>query len=336
MRRLAFNIASILQRMKFLTKPCAFAFLAATLAWLGSALECRQDFGRPCTDHEHSHPYLSPTLTGDISFLTSNNALTSDTLTKHAFKWAASAPHAVVSYNASLVALFGLTGWCTTNCGDMCPDHSIHAYKTCQMAANAGHSFHFVGHSKVNNSLGIDGEVDAAPFDPLFNLTDRRPNVASGMHCMRVFAWDGCVYAILRDNSKQAYGMLRRVLPSSASKAVELQARNIILSIGQVHEQKPTDRQWTPIDQIDNTMTGHVDYLFARRIDPHQIVQCSHDGQCIDVASTSNSAFFIKKFKTMSPDGFSAQMQCASTRTTTAPFSARHTPPLTEWIISLT
>ena len=47
-----------------------------------------------------------------------------------------------------------------------------------------------------------------------------------------------------------------------------------------------------PIGEIWNNKTGAVDYLFARFIEPHQVLQCNKAGHCFEVASTSNAAYF--------------------------------------------
>ena len=41
-----------------------------------------------------------------------------------------------------------------------------------------------------------------------------------------------------------------------------------------------------------NNATGDVDYLFARFVEPHQVLQCNKSGFCFERASTSNKAYF--------------------------------------------
>ena len=163
------------------------------------------------------------------------------------------------------------------------------------MVAGDNYMLSFVGHSKVSTGFSIDGEVKAFPFDLQFETIEVNSYVANhetwhnfGVNDMRVFAWDDGVYLAILDqklvDQHTHFNVMavQRVLPVASATAVRLNLKAWVTS----------EHQWIPIDQVSNTYTGHADYLFARSIEPHQIVQCSHDGQCTEAAVTSHATFF--------------------------------------------
>ena len=58
-----------------------------------------------------------------------------------------------------------------------------------------------------------------------------------------------------------------------------------------------TEKNWAPLADVWNVATLQWDHLFARFVDPHQVLQCNRAGHCIQAASTNNTAFF-SAFKT--------------------------------------
>ena len=273
-----------------------FAVLLA-LAWLGSALKCRQDIGRPCTELERTHAYINPNLQGDVHFPDSGAVLKAAHFAQSGFYWYSCTHPAAISHDGSLYVLFKMVSWCK-NCEALCPDNSLYAVKKCSLVPNESYALNFVGYAKINSVFSIDGEVKAFPFDIQFETIETGYYVPTrvsyhdfGMRDMRVFTWDDGVYLAMLDQRLKGGGLayvmtVQRVFPS-ATPAVELR-----------FTASTAERQWIPIDQIANPNTGNVDYLFARNTEPHQIVQCSHDGLCVEAASTSHSMFFFNKFKT--------------------------------------
>ena len=283
-----------------MASSCMAAGLVLALACLVvAALECRQGGGRLCTDHEHTHPYLNANLIGDVLLPDSSAILASAPFaTRHAVFSLTASLHTVLPYDGMLLAFLSVTAACT-NC-NKCPDDSLGVLKECKMDNNAEYSFHTVAYVEVTGAFGIDGHVVTVPVDFQFealNTGHYNLNQAKsrhfGQHGVRVFAWDDGVYLLIEDRSVDAathvikhVTTVQRVLPSVA-QAVEMQVSQSQL-LSEHH-------RWTPIDQTHNASTGRSDYLFASSIEPHQIVQCSRDGQCAEAAVTSH-ATFMKQF----------------------------------------
>ena len=278
--------------------------LTLLLAWLGSAATCHQNNGRLCTKHERTHPYLSSALTGDVHFPDGPVVMQSTRFTQVTkFQMYANGHSTVASHNGSLYALFMMGGYCN-NCGSLCPDNSMYAVKECTIEPHNHYLLGYVGYAKLTDTFGIDGEVRAFPVDFQFDAIEAGhyiPTRASrrhfGIRDMRVLAWDDGVYLASLDQKaehnfnhtlKHVMTVQRVFPPFELSSTVELRLDGSL------------EHQWMPIDLIINSVTGKADYLFARSIEPHQIVQCSHDGQCVEAASTSHVAFFLQKFKLMS------------------------------------
>ena len=290
-----------IRALRTITICLIFGLLLPSLA---SALVCRQDTGRPCTQHELTHLYLEHSLMGHVHHMDGNAILTSAPFTHQQdfnFSWIAPATHlSVVPHNGSLFVWLRITAACT-NC-TRCPDNALHAAKDCKTVANAAYDFSFVGYANVNSSFGIDGDVSVVPRDTQYELIEsgyyaqrQASSHRFGIESMRAFTWDGNVYVAAVDwRFTQEPYLLRRVMtvqrvfPLPDALPVELDFESL----------SAEEQQWTPIDQTHNSSSGHVDYLFARHIEPHQLVQCNQHGQCVEAAVTSHAKYFEQLSKT--------------------------------------
>ena len=77
---------------------------------------------------------------------------------------------------------------------------------------------------------------------------------------------------------------IQRILPS-IGPPIQLQAPVIVFG-------DTWEKNWCPIDSIVNRNTGSTDFLFARFVEPHQILQCNESGFCFEAASTSRKQYF--------------------------------------------
>ena len=290
------QIISILQQQQ------QMAYLIVTVLLLhislGVALRCLQDTGRPCTEHERTHGYLQPDLTGHADFPDSTAIMAATHFAQSSFRRFASTHAAVTMHNGSLHALFVMRSHCSRHC-DVCPDNTPYAATPCRLAPNEHYYFGFVGMATVSSSFGIDGEVRALPFD--VQMASMGPTIAAVQHVphhpihhyfgvrdMRVFTWDDGVYLAILCPRRHSTGLInvmvvQRIFPSHSAATVELH-------VGA----ETSAHQWMPIGHIT---TSTSEYVFARSIEPHQIVQCRHDGRCVEVASTSHQQYFLSRFK---------------------------------------
>ena len=274
------------------------ALAVACLSTSASARVCKQGAGRLCTDQERSHPYLNTSMAGVVSLPDSATISRSSKFANYGFRSYTSTLPAVVPYGGSIFAVFRMTGTCESKkpC-KLCPDNSLYAVKDCKTAPHTKYmQFHFAAYAKLDSMFGIDGEVKSLPFDTQYDAfkssyydLKRTSTHHYGIDDMRVFTWDDGVYLAMVDrrlDTQQrtfAYAMMvQHIFTSTSESPVEMHFDTVSAS----------ELQWTAIDQIYNNSTGRNDYLFTRSIEPHQIIQCSHDGQCIEAAITSHATYF--------------------------------------------
>ena len=111
----------------------------------------------------------------------------------------------------------------------------------------------------------------------------------------RAFEWHGEGWVIYNDEFHQYRQMhMQRVLPTPLP--------SIPLSPpGGPDPHKPPDYQgirkrweknWVAIGPTGTSIDDNDDYLFARRLEPHEIFRCSRQGTCRNESATSHEAFF--------------------------------------------
>ena len=177
-----------------------------------------------------------------------------------------------------------------------CPDDSLYAARMCPAFKIA--SFDFVCFGKVDERLRVASEIKALPCEAHYDvwsdvIHDNWRQAYMGVEDPRAFMWGDDVYIAVNGPPppelmrKQGFSYSRRmyiqhVFPLSSTPRVHL-------SLPRQARDKSYEKNWAPIGETGNNGS---DYLFARFVEPHQILQCSRSGQCSIAASTSNRAYF--------------------------------------------
>ena len=279
---------------------------------------CRQNGGRACTDYERRHPYLLPSLRHTQLTTLANST---DLVQLAGFLEEFKAAGDWVFINPAVLVYRGAT-WVFTRCFSnrywrpppaKCPDDSLYATRDCPPISIA--NFNFVCYGKVNKQLQMVSELKALPCQTHYDAFVAAPKSEGqyayfGVEDPRAFMWGDDVYVAVngplppdRIKAGDAYigrrMYIQRVFPAPAHDRLPLTVAD-----DDSIQLKSYEKNWTPIGEVHNAVTNSSDYLFARFVEPHQILQCNRKAECSVAASRSNKAYFDELKKRHSYNAF--------------------------------
>ena len=284
----------------------AFAWRASILVLALSAAcslasaTCRQNQGRPCTSAELSHPLLSPTLaSGPLPFPTSKELRSRFDLAKQTdFKiWRFINP-AICVHDGALWALIRM--WANgPKAPTVCPDNNPTAARQCPSTPPVN-AVSFTTLLRLGKTFDDVVQIDALPYDLPYDAVHEgfekhkaklRFALNFGPEDPRAFTWDGEIY--------MAFNALSNTEVLEAHFGRRMHVQRVFPSISAPVQLRPWhhphgqqwEKNWAPISEVASH-NGISDYLFARFLEPHQILQCNHLGKCKEAASTSQKAYF--------------------------------------------
>ena len=189
------------------------------------------------------------------------------------------------------------------NWGDICPDDSLYSRRKCPPKLPIV-QISFQCYAELDADFQIVSEVRAVvpqdlKMDKLlahYKGASRLRNHAYGLGYTdaRLCDWDGAVYMVLHglpsrhDIASGSYmkRMYIRQLWPVLTTAVQLHSTTLDIT-----DDAP-EKNWSPVGTVLNSHTSQSDMLLARYVEPHQIVQCSRAGECVQAAVTSRRRFF--------------------------------------------
>ena len=289
----------------------AMRALLLLLALLAAAAEepCRTNQGQACSELERRRPLLALGIDRDVPLLdaeTNSTDLAPRTRFRPEFArhggWRFTTPALAVHRGALWVLLrcysdelwFARPGTHLNRTRAPCPAGSLYTAVDCPPIEIINYEFVCMG--RLDGRLRAVGELRALaqPLQYAAALAFERSGktidgLELGMEDARTFVWDGAVHMAvnvlwLGDGHSQGRRMcVQRLFPPTSDLVCLPPPPNHF----QIQE-----KNWAAIGEVHNASAGRTDFLFARFVEPHQILQCTRDGQCEERASTSGKSFF--------------------------------------------
>ena len=185
-------------------------------------------------------------------------------------------------------AIYGVSRLLLRNGGKWktCPDNGMHGSAVPCPPHYSPRIISFVAVFQLDAHLDLVDAVTSLHYDLDIASADRLDEFQLGPEDPRVFAWGDDVYVVYNGppsgddwtEAGQRRMKLQRLLPSTTDP-VDLVIPNPSLK----------EKNWAPIAPNDDS---DAEFLFARFVDPHEILSCGRDGACRTVAATNHSLYF--------------------------------------------
>ena len=173
-----------------------------------------------------------------------------------------------------------------------CPDNSMYRRAIPCPAQYSPRIVSFIAVFQLDSHLDLVNPVSSLPYDIDIASAADRGEYQLGPEDPRIFTWGDDVYLVYNappsgehwTEAGQRRMKLQRLFPSV------LDPVDLVIPQPNLKE-----KNWAPIGPNDN---NDEEFLFARFIDPHEILSCRRDGACQTVATTNHSVFFERFKKT--------------------------------------
>ena len=166
----------------------------------------------------------------------------------------------------------------------VCPNNSVYTTVACPIPKIQMISFNII--VKLNSHLRPESPLRALDYDLDFRGVVKFKEMFFGVEDPRIFTWGDDVYiayngppaALTWRKRGEKRMKMQRLFPSV------LDPVDLVIPQPNLKE-----KNWAPIGPNDN---NDEEFLFARFIDPHEILSCRRDGACQTVATTNHTLYF--------------------------------------------
>jgi hypothetical protein len=284
------------------------------------ALFCRQQHGRVCTSHELSHPHITVPSGHAVHLV--NELFADHPVTKLYLDTSLNVPQIVggalliADGHLWMYAEYFLT-FRRPEDKKKCPAAEIYPnpliLSTCDRRKSQylTNGMVFTIYFKLNEHLQLlpNEPIHFIPLERIdYEWSQRTKYFTTGFEDARTFLWGDESYIALTSQPSWKHDRtftdgfarcmyIQRVWPTLGT-ALELKSVSSTLQL------ESSEKNWSPTDIVrrgndlrENKIIHDPPMLFARFINPHQMLHCWKNGSCIDVATSNRDAYFAAFMK---------------------------------------
>jgi len=194
---------------------------------------------------------------------------------------------AVTVHNGRLWMVARHEGRNRTGAWTTCPDHSLATTRACPVPTLRMVSF--VVRCQLDASLRPITPLEGLDYDLHWDHVGKTAHDRQlGPEDPRVFAWGAEQYVAVNGPPLRPLASSRTIRNMKIQKIFPAVGEPVDLDLGAGMERY--EKNWAPI-QADPASPRRR-FLFARNVEPHQIVGCDAAGKCLEAAASSQAAFF--------------------------------------------